>query len=173
MGKFIGTLMRDVHVEVVSDASPQQVWAVVADVTRTGEWSHECGHVAYLDNATEAQPGVRFRGRNEHGRTKWSRTCEIVRVEAGRELAWRTVPSRLYPDSTEWCIRVEPVDGGTRIVQTFEVLKLNPVIDRLFWLLIPAHRDRRRALTDDMRNLGVVAAAGALPATRSGQPTST
>jgi hypothetical protein len=30
----------------------EAVWRVVADVTRTGEWSHECLHVSWLGGAT-------------------------------------------------------------------------------------------------------------------------
>ena len=62
------------------------------------------------------------------------------------------------PDSTEWHIRVEPVDGGgTRIVQSFVVLKLNPIMDRLFYAMTPEHRDRTAALRDDLERLGKVA----------------
>ena len=50
--------------EVQSDAPIGAVWEVVRDVTRTGEWSHECVSVEWLADATEARPGARFRGRN-------------------------------------------------------------------------------------------------------------
>jgi Polyketide cyclase / dehydrase and lipid transport len=39
------------HVDVVVDAAPEVVWRVVSDVTRTGEWSHECREVRWLDGA--------------------------------------------------------------------------------------------------------------------------
>jgi Polyketide cyclase / dehydrase and lipid transport len=154
----MGTLKRSGRVETVTDATPEQVWAVVADVTRVGEWSHECGGAMWVEGATSARAGARFSGANRVGRVKWSRVNEIVCVDAPRELAWRTVPTRLYPDSTEWRIRIEPEDGKTRIVQTFDVLKLNPVMDRLIYLVTPAHRDRLPALADDVRRLGEVAA---------------
>ena len=163
----MGTLIRSARVEAPSTASPAQVWSVVADVTRTGEWSHECRQVELLDGATVTQPGTRFRGRNVCGRSRWSRTSEVIAVDAPHELAWRTIPSRLLPDSTIWRIRVEPAaDGGSTIIQSYEVVKLNPVIDRLFWLFIPAHRDRRPALAEDMRRLGEVAAAASPAAAR-------
>ena len=57
-------------------------------------------------------PGVRFQGRNTVGRVRWARTNEMVAVEAPREFSWRTVPTRMYPDSTEWTIPIEPVEGG-------------------------------------------------------------
>jgi hypothetical protein len=112
----------------------------------------------WLDGATTAVPGARFGGSNRLGRFKWSRVNEIVAADAPNELVWRTVPSRVYPDSTEWRIRIEREGDSTRIVQTFEVLKLNPVMDRLIYLVTPAHRDRLPALAGDIRRLGEVAA---------------
>jgi hypothetical protein len=49
------------------------------------------------------------------------------------------------------------IDGGCRITQRFEVLKINPIVDRLFYAFIPAHRDRSAALAADVRDLGRVA----------------
>ena len=72
-------------------------------------------------------------------------------------LSWRTVPTRLYTDETQWWLTIESDDDVTTIVQTFEVLKLNPIMERLFHLLIPAHRDRIEALRDDLRRLASVA----------------
>jgi Polyketide cyclase / dehydrase and lipid transport len=117
----MGTLKRSGRVETVTDASPEQVWDAVADVTPVGEWSHECRTAVWLDGASAAVPGARFGGSNRLGRLKWSRVDEIVTAEAPHELVWRTVPSRTYPDSTEWRIRIEPEGEWTRIVQTFEV----------------------------------------------------
>ena len=77
------------------------------------------------------------------------------------ELVWRTVPTRWFRDSTEWRIRLVPEGAGTRIVQTFEVLKLSSLMERLIYLTMPAHRDRLPALGEDLRRLGRVARAGA------------
>jgi len=78
--------------EVVVDASPEAVWAVLADVTRIGEWSHECRGAEWLDGAGAAAPGVRFRGRNRAGSlVRWARVCVIRTVDPPRELAWETV----------------------------------------------------------------------------------
>lgn len=53
--------------------------------------------------------------------------------------------------------------GGTRIIQRFEILRLHPLVDRLFYLCIPEHRDRTEALRGDLERLGEAAGA----ATRS------
>jgi uncharacterized protein YndB with AHSA1/START domain len=150
------------HVEVVVDATVPQVWAVVSDVTRVGEWSHECCGAGWLGDSDRPVPGARFQGRNragEAGWVRWGRTCEIVAVDPPREIVWRTVPTRVIPDSTEWRIRLEPDDGGTRITQSFDVIRVPRFHDWLFSRLIPAHRDRDARLADDLRRLGEVAAA--------------
>ncbi len=141
----------------------EAVWEVVRDVTRVGEWSHECVGARWLGGATTATPGVRFRGRNRAGLFRWGRVCEIL-AAAPYELVWRTVPTALYPDSTRWTIRLHPEDGATRIEQTFTVLRAPKLLDALYARLIPPHQDRTAALTADLRRLGDVAS------TASGTP---
>ena len=105
-------------------APAESVWQVVADVTRTGEWSHECLEVQWLDGATEASPGARFRGANRSAWLRWHRTCVVTDVEPGRSLAWRTIPTWRFVDSTEWRITLEPLDAEhTRIAQTYQVVR--------------------------------------------------
>lgn len=154
----MGTLPKHGSVEATTAATPDQVWDVLADVTRTGEWSHEAVGAEWLAGATVATPGARFRGGNRQGRTRWSRTCEVVAAEAPRRFRFRTVPSPVYRDSTLWTFELQPVGGGTRITQRFEVLQLNPVLERLFHALLPAHRDRTAALQGDLERLAAVAA---------------
>ena len=71
---------------------------------------------------------------------------------------WRTVPTLRFPDSSEWRIGLETVDGGTRITQSFQVLRAPAVLAALYAILVPAHRGRTSGLTDDLRRLGELAA---------------
>lgn len=151
-------------VEVLVDASARQVWDVVSDVTRIGEWSHECHSARWLDGADGPAPGVRFRGRNRAGWAgwaRWGRTCELVTVEPSSQLAWRTVPTLLFPDSTRWRVQLVPTsDGRTLVRQSFTVLRAPWALDRLYAWLIPAHRDRDARLAGDLRRLGEAARRG-------------
>jgi len=158
----MGTLPRNGIVEVTTSAAPDQVWDLVADVTRAGDWSHETRGAEWLGGATGPAVGARFRGRNGKGRTRWSRVCEIEACEPGRRIAWHTVPGRAYNDSTRWTYEITPVDGGTKVTQRFEVLKLGPVMDRLFYAVIPAHRDRTEALRGDLEALVALASRPAV-----------
>jgi hypothetical protein len=143
-------------VAVTVEAGIDEVWNVVRDVTRVGEWSHECVGAAWLGDAASAVPGARFRGSNRVGRIRWGRVCEILSAEP-HELVWRTVPTALYPDSSEWRITLDEVDDGTRISQSFRVLRAPKVLGVIYAMMIPDHRDRTAKLTEDLRRLGTVA----------------
>lgn len=146
------------RVEVTVDAGIDEVWEVVRDVTRVGEWSHECTGARWLGEADAPVPGARFRGRNRSGALRWGRICEVVSAEP-HELVWTTVPTALYRDSSEWRITLSEVaGGGTRISQQFRVVRAPKVLAVAFAFLIPGHRDRTAALTGDLQRLGAVAA---------------
>ena len=154
-------LENSVAVTVAADID--DVWEVVRDVTRVGEWSHECVGASWRGGSAEAVPGARFRGRNRAGILRWGRVCEIVSAEP-YELVWRTVPTAMSPDSSEWRISLDTIDGGTRISQQFRVLRAPKVLSTVYALVIPAHRDRTTALMEDLRRLGGVARQPSVPA---------
>jgi hypothetical protein len=116
----------------------------VADVTRTPEWSRETRRCHWLDGATAARVGARFLGHNTWGVLRWSRLCEVVVTEPGREFTFRTVPSGERGDSTRWTFRFEPAEGGTRVTHAYEIVRrLPPATERLAAVLLRHHRDRR------------------------------
>ncbi len=159
--------------ERVVPGTPEAVWALLADVTRTGEWSPECRGGRWLDGATTAVVGARFRGVNRWGLVRWTRVCEVVTAQPGRELSWRTVPSRLTPDSTLWRFRLEPVDGGTRVVQSYEVLlPLPEVLQRaVLRFSMPHHADMRPHMALSLERLGERLVAGSgLPGSTNAAP---
>ena len=161
MARSSGAPPRRVQLEnrvaVTVEAGIDEVWRVVRDVTRVGEWSHECVGATWLGGADAPVPGARFRGRNRAGVFRWGRVCEIVSADP-YELVWITVPTAVYPDSSEWRISLAESDGGTTISQQFRVLRAPKVLALLYALVIPSHRDRTAALVEDLTRLGAVAA---------------
>lgn len=154
-------VQHDGATAVVVDADVDSVWDVVRDPTRVGEWSHECVEGEWVGEIREPRPGARFRGRNRQGLFRWGRLCELVDVEPF-EVVWRTVPTRLYPDSTEWAIRLAATPDGTRIEQTFHVVK-GTMLEPLYATVLPAHCDRNDALRRDLLRIGEIAGSAALP----------
>ena len=73
------------------------------------------------------------------------------------ELVWRTIPTLLFPDSTEWRIQLEPAGDGTTITQSFTVVRAPWLLDRLYARLIPSHQDRDARLAEDLARIGATA----------------
>lgn len=147
---------RNGHAEARTDAAPADVMRIVTDVTRVGEWSHECRSGRWLGGATEAVPGATFSGRNRAGAIRWGRRCEVVSVKA-TSFVWRTIPTWVYPESSEWAIKLASADGSTVIEQTYRVTKMPRLHDKVFATMLPRHRDRTLALTQDLERLGALA----------------
>ena len=63
----------------------------------------------------------------------------------------------LFPDSSEWRIELGPAEGGTRINQSYEVVRAPALLAHLYAIVVPSHRDRRAGLSDDLRRLGELA----------------
>ncbi len=100
-------------------ATPQQVYAVVSDLTRMGDFSPECRSVEWLDGVTSPVPGARFVGRNRGGPMTWSRHGRVVTAEAGRVFSFVTEEGGR--DSTLWTYRFHPAGLGTAVTESYEV----------------------------------------------------
>jgi uncharacterized protein YndB with AHSA1/START domain len=109
-------------------APPERVWELVADVTRTGEWSPECYRCEWLSAPPGPRVGARFRGHNRLGPFRWSLNCVVTACTPGREFAFATVVGS--NEATRWRYLLSPAEGGTEVVQSFEWI-------REFWLLRP------------------------------------
>jgi hypothetical protein len=93
---------------------------MVSDVTRMGEWSPETVRCEWLDGATSATRGARFKGTNKRGIFRWNTKPEVVTADRGREFSFVT---KSIGPSTKWTYRFESApDGGTTLVESFEAL---------------------------------------------------
>ena len=124
--------------------SPEDVYDVVADVTRMGERSPECYRCEWLDGATTAVVGARFRGHNRLGLLRWATTCTVTRADRGVEFAF-TVMSRHGREETRWRYVIEPGGAGTRLTESYEFLWC-PVVARIAETPFPRDRQLRRGL---------------------------
>src|SRR5262249_33129502 len=72
-------------VSLPMDARPEDVYELVADVTRMPEFSPEILECTWLDGATGPAVGARFKARNKVGnRPSWSNNPVVTVVEPGR-----------------------------------------------------------------------------------------
>ncbi|SCX59617.1 Polyketide cyclase / dehydrase and lipid transport [Klenkia marina] len=99
---------------VVVAASPEAVYDVVSDVTRTGEWSPQCRECWWLDGGTGAV-GDEFGGRQETPERTWETRSRVEQADRGRAFAWSVNDRKVL-----WRYDLEPVDGGTRLTESWE-----------------------------------------------------
>src|SRR3712207_6140712 len=100
------------------EAPPQQVYELVSDITRMGEWSPECRRRTWVRGASGPEVGARFLARNKGRRGPSWFTLPVVTVaEPGREFAF----NRSGPGigSYTWRYVIEPTPTGTRLTESY------------------------------------------------------
>ena len=78
----------EVRVERLIRAEPLELYELVADVGRMGEWSPETEACTWSGGATGPAVGAKFKGTNRNGRKKWSTDCSVVVAEPGKAFAF-------------------------------------------------------------------------------------
>ena len=125
-----------VHIEAPVD----EVWELVTDVTRIGEFSPETFEAEWLDGATGPGVGARFRGhvkRNQKGPVYWS-LCEVTVCEPKRSFGFAVLAGGKPVNN--WRYDLEPVSGGTDVTESF---RLEPsLLTRIYWALLGRFRGR-------------------------------
>jgi hypothetical protein len=101
---------------VVVASSPESLYDLVADVTRTGEWSPVC-KACWWDEGDGPRVGAWFTGRNEMPGRTWETRSQVVAAEPGREFAWAVGGAWV-----RWGYTFTPVDGGTQVTESWEFL---------------------------------------------------
>lgn len=133
-------------------APPELVYDLIADISRMGEWSPECYRCEWLDGATAAAPGERFRGYNRLGLMRWQRTVVIDSAERGREFAFTTINDDAARAETRWRYTMRPSPAGTLLTESFEFLWCS-VPNRLAEVLIPRGRQVNRGIEETLRRI--------------------
>ena len=101
---------------VVIARSPEDVYDLVSDVTRTGEWSPVC-RACWWDEGDGPQPGAWFTGRNEQGDRTWETRSQVTAAERGKEFTFLVGGAWV-----RWSYQLEAVPGGTRLTEEWEFL---------------------------------------------------
>ena len=108
-----------VDAETFIEAPPAQVWELVTDIVRMGQWSPEYQGGEWLDEATGPAVGARFRGRNKRGDREWQSTSTVTEADAGRSFAWAV--SDPENASATWRFDLAPQGSGTLLRQHVEL----------------------------------------------------
>ena len=101
---------------IVVARSPEDLYDMVSDVTRMGEWSPVCT-TCWWEDGLGPQPGAWFTGRNELPERTWETRSQVVTADRGREFAFVVGGSWV-----RWGYTFTPVDGGTQVTESWEFL---------------------------------------------------
>ncbi|WGX97005.1 SRPBCC family protein [Nocardioides sp. L-11A] len=122
------------EVTVHMKAPVEDVWALVSDVTRIGEFSPETFEAEWTHGATGPVAGARFRGhvkRNGVGPVYWT-PCTVTKAEPNEVFEF-AVGLDKNPLNT-WGYRMRPDGGGTSVTEYF---RLTPAwFMRGYWLVL-------------------------------------
>lgn len=122
------------EVTVHMKAPVEDVWALVSDVTRIGEFSPETFEAEWTHGATGPVAGARFRGhvkRNGVGPTYWT-PCTVTKADQNEvfEFAVGLDGNAL----NTWGYRMQTENGGTSVTEYF---RLTPAwFMRGYWLVL-------------------------------------
>lgn len=108
---------RYTHSEsIYIDASPEQVWDVVTDISRTGEWSPICRECWWKEPATGPEEGAWFHGRNESGERVWETQSLVIAAKKPVEFAWMVGGA-----AVRWGYTLAPEGNGTTLTESWAV----------------------------------------------------
>jgi hypothetical protein len=99
---------------IVVARSTEDLYDMVSDVTRMGEWSPVC-KACWWDDGDGARVGAMFTGRNEVPERTWETRSQVVVADRGREFAFV-----VQVTGTRWGYTFSPVEEGTRITESWE-----------------------------------------------------
>ncbi len=138
----VGVILRPMTGEVSlwMDASPGEVWDLVSDVTRIGEFSPETFEARWRRGYSGPEVGAKFKGhvkRNGVGPTYWS-PCTVTVCEPERVFEFSVGTDDVALNN--WGYRLEPKDGGTLVTEYFRLEPTLPL--RLYWTLLGPLRGR-------------------------------
>lgn len=106
---------RSISESIVVSRVPEVLYGLVSDITRMGEWSPVCTACWWDDDVRGV--GAWFTGHNETPESTWETRSQVAADERDREFAFI-----VGGDRTRWGYTFEPVDGGTRMTESWELL---------------------------------------------------
>jgi uncharacterized protein YndB with AHSA1/START domain len=128
------------EVSVWIDAPPAEVWDLVSDVTRIGEFSPETFEARWRRGWDHAEVGAKFKGhvkRNGVGPTYWT-ACTVTACEPQHAFEFSVGNDSVSVNN--WGYRLEPKDGGTLVTEYFRLETHLPM--RVYWTALGFLRRR-------------------------------
>ena len=114
------------------DATPEALYALISDVTRTPEYSPEVVKCTWIKGATGPAVGARFKAINHAGRIPdWPNKPVVTVVEPNKTFAFER--TEVGGGTIEWRYQFEQQGSGTLVTESYTVLK---DVNALGWFII-------------------------------------
>ena len=140
------------------NAAPLAVYELISDITRMGDWSPECYRCEWLNGATTAVAGARFRGHNRLGKVRWHSDAIVTVADPGREFGFTTLHKE-GREETLWRYELRQVGAGTEVLESYRFLWC-PIANRIADLPIPRDKQLRRGIRETLHRIKTAAEQG-------------
>ncbi len=110
---------------ITIDADPDEVYGLVSDITRMGEWSPEATGGAWVDDGAGAV-GDWFEGTNQSGDQAWSRMCEVAVAEPGADFTF--VVGGIENNYTWWSFEMTSEGSETMLTERWWIVNKSPAL---------------------------------------------
>jgi Polyketide cyclase / dehydrase and lipid transport len=98
-------------------APADQVWSLVSDLPRMGEWSPQNEGGAWTNEAAGPAVGATFAGKNRNGFRKWTTTATVVACEPGKVFEIAVTTGRLRV--SRWRYEFEATPEGCLVTESW------------------------------------------------------
>lgn len=137
------------HVSRYIEASPEELYDRVADVTRTPELTDDIVSCAWIDGSTGPAVGARFHAvNNGRGKPHWSNSPVVAVADPGREFAFAR--TEVFAGTVFWRYLFVPEGAGTRVTESYVVIRPITVVGWFVIGVLYGHKDRRTELRASM-----------------------
>src|SRR3954454_15516500 len=128
---------RIAHDEVTLeiDAAPSEIYGLISDITRMGEWSPECIRCQWVKDATGPAVGARFKATNKGGRgPAWFNTPVVTVADPGREFAFQRSGPGIGSYTWRYVLEATATGTGTgtRVTESFDAER--PLGSLMSWI---------------------------------------
>ena len=142
IGRAVGALFPPMRGEVSlwMDATTAEVWDLVSDITRIGEFSPETFEAKWRHGYDGPEVGAKFKGhvkRNGVGPIYWS-PCTVTACEPERVFEFSVGTEDVAVNN--WGYRLQAQNGGTLVTEYFRLEPALPM--RIYWTTLGFLRGR-------------------------------
>ncbi|MGH3732707.1 MAG: SRPBCC family protein [Acidimicrobiales bacterium] len=109
--------MNELTESIDISASPEEAFRIVTDLPQMGRLSPENTGGEWLNGATGAAMGAKFKGTNANGPKSWTTTAKVVELAPSTSFAFEVTagPAKV----ARWAYTVEPRPGGCRVTESW------------------------------------------------------